>query len=94
MKMDVYFRDRAKSLDNDAQMQRMKNFYNWNKEWQHPSGGLSRWGDDLLEERLRNKFLGMKLLWNDSLFWIHSVVLKKKREDNKYVLIAINNSFE
>jgi len=94
MKLDVYCGDIAASLENDARMATMRIFRNWNERWQNPPDGLSPRGDDILEERIRKKFLGIKLLWNNTLFWIHSVVLRKKRGDNKYVLIAINESFE
>ena len=94
MKLDVFCGDIAESLENDARMATMRIFRNWNERWQNPPDGLSPRGDDILEERIRKKFLGMKLLWNNTLFWIHSVVLRKKRGDNKYVLIAINESFE
>jgi hypothetical protein len=93
MKLDVFCGDIAASLENDARMATMRTFRNWNERWQNPHG-LSPRGDDILEERIRKKFLGMKLLWNNTLFWIHTVVLRKKRADNKYVLIAINESFE
>ena len=93
MKLDVFCGDITKSLEDDARMATMRTFRNWNERWQNPHG-LSPRGDDILEERIRKKFLGMKLLWNNNLFWIHSVVLNKKRGDNKYVLIAINESFE
>ena len=94
MKLDVFCGDIAASLENDARMAMMRIFRNWNERWQNPPHGLGPRGDDFLEERLRTKFLGMKLLWNTNLFWIHTVVLRKKRADNKYVLIAINESFE
>ena len=94
MKLDVFCGDIAASLENDARMATMRIFRNWNERWQNPPHGLGPRGDDFLEERLRTKFLGMKLLWNTNLFWIHTVVLRKKRADNKYVLIAINESFE
>jgi hypothetical protein len=94
MKLDVFCGDIAASLENDARMATMRIFRNWNERWQNPPHGLGPRGDDFLEERLRTKFLGMKLLWNTNLFWIHTVVLRKKRGDNKYVLIAINESFE
>ena len=94
MKLDVFCGDIAASLENDARMATMRIFRNWNERWQNPPHGLSPRGDDILEERIRKKFLGMKLLWNNTLFWIHTVVLRKKRGDNKYVLIAINESFE
>jgi len=94
IKLDVFCGDIAKSLEHDARMANTKIFCNWNERWQHPLEGLSPRGDEILEERLRTKFVGMKLLWNGTLFWIHSVVLRKKRGDNKYVLIAINESFE
>ena len=94
LKMDVFCGDIAESLEKDARMATMRIFRNWNERWQHPPDGLSPRGDDILEERIRKKFLGMKLLWSNNLFWIHSVVLRKKRGDNKYVLIAINESFE
>ena len=93
MKLDVFCGDIAASLENDARMATMRIFRNWNERWQNPPHGLGPRGDDFLEERLRTKFLGMKLLWNTNLFWIHSVALRKKRADNKYVLIAINESF-
>ncbi len=94
MKLDVFCGDIAASLENDARMATMRIFRNWNERWQNPPHGLGPRGDDFLEERLRTKFVGMKLLWNNTLFWIHTVVLRKKRADNKYVLIAINESFE
>ena len=71
----------------------MRKFRNWNEKWHHPIGGLSARGDDMLHERLKHKFLGIKLIYMDNLFWIHNVVLMKKRGDNKYVLIAINENF-
>ncbi len=93
MKLDVFCRDIAKSLENDAWMETMKIFHNWNKNWQNPPKSLSPRSNDLLEERIKKNFLGIKLLWNETLFWIHSIVLRKRRGDNKYVLIAINELF-
>jgi hypothetical protein len=75
-------------------MANMRTFRNWQEQWHYPTGGLSTRGDDMLHERLKNKFIGIKLIYQDNLFWIHNVVLMKKRGDNKYVLIAINENFE
>jgi hypothetical protein len=94
MKMNMFCEDIAKSLDEDTRMATMRTFHSWNEKWHHPTGGLSSRGDDILHERLKHKFLGIKLIYMDNLFWIHNVVLMKKRGDNKYVLIAINENFE
>ena len=94
MKMDLYCGDIADSLDRDNRLARMRIFCNWNKRWHHPTDGLSARGDELLEERLKKKFIGIKLIYDEKMFWIHNVVLRKKRGDNKYVLIAINKKIE
>ena len=94
MTMDLYCGDIAESLDRDNRLARMRIFCNRNERWHHPTDGLSPRGDELLEERLKKKFLGIKLIYDEKMFWIHNVVLRKKRGDNKYVLIAINEKFE
>jgi hypothetical protein len=51
-------------------------------------------GDAVLEERLKKKFLGIKLIYKEKLFWIHLVELHKKKGNNGYYLIAINKHYE
>ncbi len=68
-KMDVFFcEDIAASLNKDARIQKMKTFHNWNKDWQQPSKGVGPRGDSILEERLKNFFLGIKLIYSEKLF--------------------------
>jgi hypothetical protein len=62
MKMDVFCADIVVLLDTDARMQKMRTFRNWNKDWQQPSKGVGPRGDAVLEERLKKKFLGIKLI--------------------------------
>jgi hypothetical protein len=40
----------------------MRTFHNWNKDWQQPTKGEGPRGDAVLEERLKKKFLGIKLI--------------------------------
>ena len=95
MVMNIFCEDIAKSPDHDITMATMRKIFNWNKNGQHPSGirGLSSRGDDLLHKRLKSKFLGIKLFYQEQMIWIHNLVLVRKRGDNKYVLIAINDNF-
>jgi hypothetical protein len=72
----------------------MKTFHNWNKDWQQPSRGVGPRGDSILEERLKKIFLGIKLIYSEKLFWIHSVEFCKKKEKNGYFLIAIIEHYE
>jgi hypothetical protein len=72
----------------------MRTFCIWNKDWQKPSKGVGPRGDAVLEERLKKKFLGIKLIYNEKLFWIHLVEFKKKKGHNQYYLIAINEHYE
>jgi hypothetical protein len=37
-------------------------------------------GDAVLEERLKKKFLGIKLIYKEKLFWIHLVEFREKKE--------------
>ncbi len=94
MKMDVFCADIAESLDKDAKIQNMKTFRNWNKDWQQPSKGVGPRGDAVLEERVKKNFLGIKLIYKDKLFWIHSVKFHKKRGKNGYYHIGINEPYE
>jgi hypothetical protein len=94
MKMDVFCSDIAKSLDTDARIQTLTTFHNWNESWQQPFKGLGPRGDVVLEERLKKIFLGIKLIYNEKLFWIHLVEFQKKRGKNQYYLIAINENYE
>ncbi len=55
MKMDVLCADIADSLSKDARIQKMKTFYNWNKDWQQPPKGVGPRGDSILEDRLKKK---------------------------------------
>ncbi len=71
MKMDVFCADIADLLDTDARIQNMKTIHNWNKNWQQPLKGVGPRGDAVLEERLEKKFLGVKLIYKQKLFWIH-----------------------
>ncbi len=82
MKMDVFCADIVASLDTDAKIQNMRTFYNWKKDWQQPTKGVGPRGDAVLAERLMKKFLGIKLLYNEKLFWIHLVEFQKKKGQN------------
>ncbi len=68
------------SLDTDARIQKMRTFRNWNKDWQQLSKGVGPRGDAVLEERLKKKFWGIKLIYKEKLFWIHLVEFEKKRD--------------
>jgi hypothetical protein len=39
-------------------------------------------GDSILEERLKKIFWGIKLIYSEKLFWIHSVEFCKKKGKN------------
>ena len=92
--MDVFCADIADSLNKDARIQNIKTFHNWNKDWQQPSKGVGPKGDAVLEERLKKIFFGIKLIYKEKLFWIHSVEFRKKKGKNGYYLIAINKHYE
>ncbi len=51
-------------------------------------------GDAFLEERLKNNFWGIMLIYKEKLFWIHIVEFDKKKGKNQYYLIAINKHYE
>jgi hypothetical protein len=72
----------------------MKTFRNWNKDWQQLSKGVGPRGDAVLEERLKKKVLGIKLIYNEKLFWIYLVEFHMKKGKNGYYLIAINKHYE
>jgi hypothetical protein len=72
----------------------MKTFRNWSKDWQQPGKNLGPRGDAVLEERLKKKFGGIKLIYKKKLFWIHLVEFHKKKGKNGYYLIAINEHYE
>jgi hypothetical protein len=94
MKLDVFCADIAASLNKDARIQRMKTVRNWNKDWQQLSKGVGPRGDSIFEERLKKSFLGIKLIYSEKLFWIHSVVFSMKTGKKGYYLIAINDHYE
>jgi hypothetical protein len=71
-----------------------RTFRNWNKNWQQPPKGVGPRGDAVLAERLMKKFLGIKLIYNEKLFWIHLVEFQKKKGQNRYCLITINEHYE
>ncbi len=68
MKMDVFCADIVVLLDTDARIRQMRTFRNWNKDWHQPSKGVGPRGDAVLEERLKKKFLGIKLIYKEKLF--------------------------
>ncbi len=94
MKMDVFYADIVVSLDTDARIQNMRTFHNWNKDWQQPLKGVGPMGDAVLAERLKKKFLGIKLIYKEKLFWIHLVEFQKIKGQNQYYLIAVNEHYE
>jgi hypothetical protein len=57
----------------------MRTLGNWNKDWQQPLKGVGPKGDEVLEERLKKKFLGIKVIYKEKLFWIHLVKFEKKK---------------
>jgi hypothetical protein len=71
------------SLDKDARIQNMRTFRNWNKDWQQPSKGVDPRGDAVLEKRLKKKFLGIKLIYKEKPFWIHSAEFEKRNKGQK-----------
>ncbi len=72
----------------------MKTFHTWNEDWQQLSKGVGPRGDSILKERLKKKFWGIKLLYSEKLFWIHSAKFHKKKGKNGYDLMAINEHYE
>ncbi len=62
MKMDVFCADIAVSLDTDARIQNTRTFHILNKDWQQLLKDVDPRGDAVLEERLKKKLLGIKLL--------------------------------
>jgi hypothetical protein len=94
MKMDVFCADITDSFNTDARIQNTRTFRNWKEDWQQPSKGVGPRGDAVLEERLKKKFLGIKLIYKEKLFWIHLVEFRKKKGKNGYYLIAINKHYE
>ncbi len=94
MKMDVFCANIVVSLDTDARIQNMRTFHNWNEDWQQLLKGVGPRGDAVLEERLKKKFLGIKLKYKEELFWIHLVEFQKKNGQNRYYLIAIKEHYE
>ncbi len=94
MKMDVFCADIVVSLDTDAKIQNMRTFRNWKEDRQQPSKGVGPRGDAVLAERLMKIFFGIKLIYNEKLFWVHLVEFQKKKGQNQYYLIAINKHYE
>jgi hypothetical protein len=94
MKIDVFCADIADSLDKGARIQNMQTFHYWNKDWQQPSKGVGSRGDAALEKRLKKKFVEIKLIYKEKLFWIHSDEFCKKKEKKGYYLIAIKKHYE
>jgi hypothetical protein len=94
MKMDVFCADIVVSFDMDARIQKTKTFRTWNEDWQQPLKGVDPRGDAVLEERLQKFFGGIKLIYKEKLFWIHLVEFEKKKGQNQYYLIAINEDYE
>ncbi len=94
MKVNVFCSNIAKSLDTDARIQTLRTFQNWNKSWKQPFKGVGPRGDVVLEETLKKKFLEIKLIYKEKLFWIHLVESQKKKRKNQYYLIAINKNYE
>ncbi len=82
MKMDVFCAYNVVSLDTDARIQNKRTFRNWNKDWQQPSKGVGSRGDAVLAETLMKKFLGIKLIYDEKLFWIHLLEFEKKKGQN------------
>jgi hypothetical protein len=74
MKMDVFCADIVVSLDTDAKIQNKRTLRNWNNDWQQPTKGVSPRGNAVLAERLMKNFFGIKLIYNEKLFWIHCQV--------------------
>jgi hypothetical protein len=56
--------------------------------------GVGPKGNAVLEERLKKKFLGIKLIYKEKLLWIHLVQFEKKKGQNQNYLIAINKDYE
>jgi hypothetical protein len=94
IKMDVFCSDIPKSLDTDARIQTLRTFCNWNESWQLPFKRVGPRGDEVLEERLKKNFLGIKLIYKEELFLIHLVEFQKKKGKKQYYFIAINENYE
>jgi hypothetical protein len=82
MKMDVFCADIVVSFDTDAKIQNMRTFCNWNEDWQQLLKGVGPRRDAVLAERLMKKILGIKLMYNEKLFWIHLVEFQRKKGQN------------
>ena len=94
LKMDEFCGDLARSLDDDAKQRARKPFRNWRERWEMPVKGIPPSGDPLLHEKLKNKYDGVMLLYDGVRYCIHDVVFEKKRGENRYLLLGINDSFE
>ena len=94
LKMDQFCGDLASSLDEDVKMRARKPFRNLRERWEMPPKGIPPSGDALLHDKLKNKYVGIMLLYDGMPYLIHDVVFDKKRGDNRYLLLCINSSFK
>ena len=56
-----------------------------------PSNGIPPSGDALLHDKLKNKYVGILLLYDGMPYSIHDVIFEKKRGNNQYLLLGVNS---
>ena len=93
LKMDEYCKDMWESLDGEERHWKM--FRNWQETWEQKKIGPS--GDVMLQEKLKVKYVGLKLDENEGerrIFTIHAVQFVREHRKKYHRIVAVTIEFD
>ncbi len=98
MKMDMYCRDMWELLKVLQARGPERIFRNRQEGWEIPTKNLGPLGDVILLEKLKRKYVGFKLSYNEGIvpkvYLVHSIMFQNKSHPRKYMIVAVKPEFD
>jgi hypothetical protein len=98
MKMDMYCRDMWELLEVLQARGPERMFRNWQEGWENPTKNLGLMGYVILLEKLKRKYVGFKLSYNEGIvpkvYSVHSIMFQNMNCPRKYMIVGMKPEFD
>jgi hypothetical protein len=98
MKMDMYCRDMWELLKVLPVRGPERMFRNWQEGWEIPTKNLGPMGEVILLEKLKRKYVGFKLSYNEGIvpkvYLVHSIMFQNMTRPRKYMIVGVKLEFD
>ena len=96
--MDMYCRDLRESLEALQARAPERMFCNWKECWEQPARSFGPNGNVMLQEKLRRKYVGFKLVYDSGFakktYIVHEVQFIQDSRPRKFMLVGVTPEFD